>query len=169
MGRRCFRGPAVRCVQAWPIETGKTVVMVYGGRKKERVCVKAAEFWSGAPSVHDRAEVCDALPRARALVAARKYGAAHDFVRDNMYGDYSEAYMPLAELTIALRTCGGKKSYTRALSMDEAVIAVSDGSTVREAFVSHPDDVAVYSVRAEKPFSLSIKGRSTVRHTVETP
>ena len=168
MSRLFFRSPAVRWQQALPIGNGKTAVMVYGGRKKERLCFNDAEFWSGAPSVHDRAEVCDALPRARALVAARKYGAAHDFVRDNMYGDYSEAYMPLAELTIALRTCGGKKSYTRALSMDEAVIAVSDGSTVREAFVSHPDDVAVYSVRAEKPFSLAIKGRSKVRHKVET-
>ena len=55
MSRLFFRSPAVRWQQALPIGNGKTAVMVYGGRKKERLCFNDAEFWSGAPSVHDRA------------------------------------------------------------------------------------------------------------------
>ena len=89
MSRLFFRSSAVRGQQALPIGNGKTAVMVYGGRKKERRFFHDAEFWSGAPSRHDRAEVCEALPPARALVAPRKDGAPPDFVRDNMYGDYS--------------------------------------------------------------------------------
>lgn len=166
MSKLFFRSPAVRWQEALPIGNGKTAVMVYGGRKKERLCFNDAEFWSGAPSVHDRAEVCDALPRARALVASGKYGAAHAFVRDNMYGDYSEAYMPLADLIVRVDSAGCRGPYGRFLSLDEAVVKVSAGDTVREAFVSHPDDVAVYSVRAEKQFSLRITGGAKVRHRV---
>lgn len=167
MSRLRYSAPAKFWHEALPIGNGRIAVMVYGGKNKERLAFNDATLWSGYPKNHDRKESYDNLSRARELVFNGKYPEATEFVQNNLYGNYSEAYMPLGELTISVsgNTSG---EYYRELSLDDALMTVCSGSIRRSSFVSYPDNVAVSRIESDSPFSIKIKARTRLKGTSYT-
>lgn len=159
-----YSRPARMWHEALPLGNGKIAVMVYGGKRKEKLCFNDATFWSGYPRNHDRKEAFENLQKARDLIFQGKNSLASQFVKDNLYGNYSQAYMPLADLNIKFKGAGRLKKYERCLDLDEALLSVQSGHLKRSCFVSYPDNVAVYRVESTRRFGLVIGGNSKVKH-----
>lgn len=148
MSKMTFSHPAKKWHEALPIGDGKTAVMVYGKRGGERLDFNDATLWSGYPKDHDNAAAKDALPRAREAAFAGKYLLANGIVRGEMYGDYTEAYMPLASVKMSISGDRSQK-YRRTLDLDNGEIFVEDGGVRRVAYVAAKDGVAVYSIKGK--------------------
>ena len=148
MSKMTFSYPAKRWKEALPIGDGKTAVMVYGKRGGERLDFNDATLWSGYPKDHDNAAAKDALPRAREAAFAGKYTQANAIVRGEMFGDYTEAYMPLASVKMSISGDGAQK-YRRILDLDKGEVVVEDGGVRRTAYAAAKSGVAVYSIKGK--------------------
>lgn len=167
MNSLVYYKPARFWHEALPLGNGKTAVMVYGGKSSEKLCFNDATFWSGYPQNHDRKEAFDNLEKARGLIFAGKNSQASRFVRENLYGDYSQAYMPLADLNIRFTDIENRGAYKQSLDLDKAVFVAQDDSLKRTCFVSYPHKTAVYRAESDKKFGMTIKGNSKVRYRTE--
>ena len=148
MSKMTFSHPAKKWHEALPIGDGRTAVMVYGKRGGEKLDFNDATLWSGYPKDHDNAAAKDALPRAREAAFAGKYAQANAIVQGEMFGDYTEAYMPLASVKMSISGDRSQK-YRRTLDLDNGEIFVEDGGVRRVAYVSAKDGVAVYSIKGK--------------------
>lgn len=162
-----FDKPAKRWKEALPIGNGKTAVMVFGGKRRERLDFNDAELWSGYPHNYDDPAAAKALSEARALCFEGDYAAAHKVVVAKMDGDYTEAFMPLGSLYISFKGLRRGK-YSRSLDLTRAVAEIAAGEVLREAFVSHPDGVAAYSVKSPTPFSAVAEAKTPLKGRAET-
>ena len=148
MSKMTFSSPAKRWKEALPIGDGKTAVMVYGKRGGERLDFNDATLWSGYPKDHDNAAAKDALPRAREAAFAGKYTQVNAIVRGEMFGDYTEAFMPLASVKMTISGDGSQK-YRRTLDLDSGEAVVEDGGVRRTVYVAAKAGVAVYSIKGK--------------------
>ena len=158
--------PAKFWHEALPLGNGKTAVMVYGGKSSERLCFNDATFWSGYPQNHDRKETFENLQKARELIFQGKNSLASQFVKDNLYGNYSQAYMPLADLKIKFTSVKDSKNYKHSLDLETALFQAESGQLKRTCFVCCPDNVAVYRAESKERFGLVISASSKVKHSV---
>ncbi len=152
--------------EALPLGNGKTAVMVYGGKSSERLCFNDATFWSGYPQNHDRKEAFENLQKARELIFQGKYSLASHLITDILYGYYSQAYMPLADLKIKFTGVKDRKKYKHSLDLNTALFQAESGSLKRTCFVSYPDNIAVYRAESKEKFGLVLSGDSKVKHSV---
>lgn len=165
MKRMVFRKPAANWHESLPAGNGKTAFTASGGRRVEKLWFNDAELWSGYPRDHDNPQSPEALVKARKQLAEGLAAEAEATVSANMSGDYSEAYMPLATVKIAVRA-GLSSGYSRTLDFENGMLVTRDDKLKRKAFVSYPHDVAVYSAEGRSSFSLTVSGKSLMRHTV---
>ena len=165
MKRMVFRKPAANWYESLPHGNGKTAFTASGGRRVEKLWFNDAELWSGYPRDHDNPQSPEALVKARKQLAEGLAAEAEATVSANMSGDYSEAYMPLATVKIAVRA-GLSRGYSRTLDFENGMLVTRDDKLKRKAFVSYPHDVAVYSAEGRSSFSLTVSGKSLMRHTV---
>ena len=155
MSKICFSSPAGRWKEALPIGNGKTAAMVYGGKKCEKLDFNDATLWSGYPRIHDNPAAKEVLPKVRKLIEAGEFKRADELVQAKMDGDYSQAYMPLGTVCIKMRGASGG-DYKRTLDTEKGVLTVLSGNVTRTAFVSHPDGVAVYSIKSDFPIDIKL-------------
>lgn len=157
--------PARNWYESMPVGNGKTAYMLSGGQRCEKLWFNDSQLWSGYPKDHDDANAFAALLKARSLVAEGRFAQADAFVRSDLDGDYSDAFMPLATVKIDIRAkkCGG---YSRVLNLDKGIAEIKDDIVQRQAFVSYPHKVAVYSVRSKDTFSLEISAKSLLKYSV---
>ena len=130
MSKMTFSHPAKKWHEALPIGDGRTAVMVYGKRGGEKLDFNDATLWSGYPKDHDNAAAKGALSRAREAAFAGKYAQANAIVQGEMYGDYTEAYMPLASVKMSISGERMQK-YRRTLDLDNGEVVVEDRLVVR--------------------------------------
>lgn len=164
MSRLYFSAPAHSWYESLPAGNGKTAMVVTGGKSCEKLWFNDAELWSGYPKNHDRQSAKDALQKARELVFSGRTSEADEFVRKNLYGNYSEAFMPLGTVKIRFKA-GSNKRYSRTLNLENGIIETDCESILRKAFVSYPHKVAVYSVEGKSPFCAVISAKSILRYT----
>lgn len=165
MGNLNYYRPAKNWFQALPVGNGKTAVMVFGGSSKETLCFNDAELWSGYPKINDNPDRLPAFQNARKLIFDKNYSEAHKCVQNRCCGDYSEAYMPLGELSLKFSQVI-KGSYNMRLDLNNGLVEINAGSTRRKAFVSFPHNVAVYSIESDKKFSVAVNLKSKLKSAV---
>ena len=159
MSKIRFFSPARRWKEALPLGNGKTAVMAYGGVKRERLDFNDATLWSGYPLNHDFPVAKDALPKVRELIEKGEFVRAEDVVRTKMSGGYSQAYMPLGSVFIKISK-GSGSGYMRVLDTEKGIFRVRSGSVTRTAFVSFPDNVAVYSIESEEKTDIKLTAKT---------
>lgn len=159
--------PAHRWVDALPVGNGITGAMIYGGKRKEILAINDTSFWSGYPKDFDRSESAECLGKARELIFAGKYAEAEKYVSANLYGNYSEAYLPLGYVDIKFSNLSSR-GYKRELDLSNAIHTVYSDGVVREAFCSYPDKVLCYSIKAQSEFGAVITSHSKVKSTFYT-
>ena len=150
--------PAATWLDALPIGNGRVGAMVHGGVDREVLSLNHDTLWSGQPVSPPVTKDPALLAEMRKLVFAEDYHGA-DQLSHEMQGPFSQSYQPLAELTLDFGHTGGPEGYRRTLDLDSAIAKVkyrAGGATfTREAFVSHPHQMIVLRITADKPGALN--------------
>lgn len=153
--------------EALPLGNGYMGLMIYGSLKKERLCFNDGTLWSGYPKDYNSNESLENLERVRKLIFERKNAEADALCEEKLTGFYSEAFMPLGE--ISLKFSGiDKTDYSRSLDLSNAVHTVKSKGCTAEAFSSYPDKISAYRIKTKKPFSVKIKAKSKLKYQVDT-
>jgi alpha-L-fucosidase 2 len=181
---------ATHFTESTPLGNGRLGAMLFGDPWNEKVVLNESGMWSGSRQEADRPGAAAALPEIRRLLLAGKNAEAEALVDQHFtcagegsgrgraanlpYG----CYQVLGHLNIKIPrgdSDAAPADYRRALDLETASASleysVGPIRYRREAFVSAPDQVLVYSFSANKPgaisfeLSLSRPERSSVEHT----
>ena len=162
-----YNKPAKNWREALPLGNGLTGIMIYGSLKKERLCFNDGTLWSGYPKDYNSKVSLDNLENVRKLIFEGKNAEADALCEEKLTGFYSEAFMPLGE--ISLKFSGlDKTDYSRSLDLSTAVHTVKSKGCTAETFSSYPDKISVYKIKTDKPFSVKIKAKSKLKYEVGT-
>lgn len=162
-----FDSPARKWREALPLGNGFTGVMIYGSLKKERLCFNDGTLWSGYPKDYNSSESAANLEKVRELIFEGKNSEADALCEKKLTGFYSEAFMPLGEVTLDYKGIEDN-GYLRKLDLSSAVHTVTSTGCTAEAFASNPDKAVLYRIKTKKPFSAAIGTKSRLRSKVCT-
>ncbi|MEE5992255.1 MAG: glycoside hydrolase family 95 protein [Oscillospiraceae bacterium] len=155
---------------ALPIGNGRIGGMVFGGAAKELIKLNEDSIYSGGLRNRINPRAYEGMQEIRQLLLEEKIEEAEKIAFQKMQGvtPNSRHYMPLADLTIYFGFIGKAREYRRSLDLRDAVARTEfhdDAGThfLRESFVSHPAQMMVISITADKKgmldFSASLDGR----------
>jgi alpha-L-fucosidase 2 len=161
--------PASKWVEALPIGNGRMGAMVFGGAEREQLQLNEDTLYSGEPPADLRTiDIRKSLDQVVGLIRANKNVEADSFVMKNWLGRNQQCYQPLGDLFLDFGAKGEVKDYRRWLDLSTATAGVSfsrDGvGFTREVFASHPDQVIVIRLRADRPGALAFKAAFTSVH-----
>jgi len=151
--------PASTWTEALPVGNGRLGAMVFGDARDELLQLNEATLWSGGPVGQDvNPDAFAQLAPARAALAAGDSAGAAKILR-KMQGPYTEGYLPLADLRIHQETPAAT-DYYRDLDIRNGVATTTfsaDGVRYkREVFASHPGQLIVVRLSADRPRQLSL-------------
>ena len=156
-----FKRPATQWVEAFPLGNGRLGAMVYGGIEEELLQLNEETLWSGRPvDLNPNPEAVNYLKDVRAALFAGDWKKAQDLCH-RMQGDYTQSYLPMADVKIAFDYAGQNdvSGYTRQLDLSEAICTTSfeiDGVRyTREIFTSAPAQIIVMRISADKKGKIS--------------
>ncbi|HEU0067529.1 MAG TPA: glycoside hydrolase family 95 protein [Sphingomonas sp.] len=158
-----FDRPSDTWIEALPVGNGRLGAMTRGGVRRDIVSLNEDTLWSGHPGPSGNPKARALLDTVRAAVFAGDYHRADRICRD-MQGPYSASYLPLGDLLIDMGHGDDATDYRRTLDLDQAIATVeyvqSGVRYRRETFASHPDQVVVVRLSADRPFACTL-GLST--------
>lgn len=155
-----YKQPAKEWVEALPLGNGRLGAMVFGGIKEELIQLNEETLWSGRPvDLNPNPEAAKYLPQVREALLGGDWRKATELCH-KMQGDYTQSYLPLADLKIKQDIDGrGVKEYSRELNISDAISRTSfteSGITYeRETFISAPDQLIVVRLSSSKRGMLS--------------
>ncbi|MDP9078926.1 MAG: glycoside hydrolase family 95 protein [Bacteroidota bacterium] len=164
--RLWYKIPAATWTEALPIGNGRLGAMVFGRVDDELIQLNEATLWSGGPlKPNVNPEAFQYLSKVRAAVFKGDYRAA-DTLEKKMQGDYSESFLPMADLHISqLYKVKAPTAYSRELDISKAIAETKYSSSgikyERRVFVSAPDQVIVVRITSDKPKQLNFKINTT--------
>ena len=158
-----YQQEALSWTEALPLGNGRLGAMVYGGAKRERICLNEDTLWSGGPGYYSNPDGAQSYKKAREMAARGDYSAAQKEIEARFEGLWSQAYMPLGEITLDCFHDGPVDRYRRELDMSRGVHRVEyqagRARFVREAFVSFPDQVLCLRLTCDQPGGLTFAAR----------
>jgi alpha-L-fucosidase 2 len=155
-----YNAPATAWSQALPLGNGRIGAMVFGRVSDELIQLNEATLWSGGPvGKNVNPESPAYLPKVREALFNENYHLADSLLR-KMQGVYSQSFLPLGD--IHLRQQVDEKNisnYARDLDLSSSqsnTRFTSNGvEYTRELFISAPDQVIVYHLKASKKGQLN--------------
>jgi alpha-L-fucosidase 2 len=161
--------PARQWVEALPIGNGRMGAMVFGGAEREQLQLNEDTLYSGEPPPDLRTiDIRPSLDKVVALIRAGKNAEADAFIMKNWLGRNQQCYQPLGDLFLELAGTGPVGGYRRWLDLQTGTAGVSfeRGGVhfTREIFASHPDQVIVVRLRADRPGALAFTARLASVH-----
>ncbi|MGB3801957.1 MAG: glycoside hydrolase family 95 protein, partial [Lewinella sp.] len=150
--------PAEYFEESLVLGNGRMGATVFGGVETDTIFLNDLTLWSGEPvdTSVDR-DAHEVLPAIREALARDDYEAA-DSLNVGLQGPYSESYAPLGTMRLRFDGQANATSYYRELDIANATARVryrAGGTTFeREYFVSHPDQVVVIRLTADRPGAL---------------
>ena len=168
--------PAGQWVEALPVGNGRLGAMVFGAVDQERLQLNEGTLWAGGPYDPSSPEALQALPEARRLIFAGKFGEAHGLIGGKMMARPLKQmpYEPLGDLKLEFPRIGDVTGYRRELDLDTAIArmtyTVAGVKFVREVFSSPVDQVIVVRLTADKPGQINFSAAMSTpqKATVET-
>ncbi|WP_353829193.1 glycosyl hydrolase family 95 catalytic domain-containing protein [Agromyces sp. SYSU T0242] len=153
MSKLTFSRPAANWLESLPLGNGELGVMVDGGFPLGRFWLNHETGWSGSPSSEGSARPAElrahqALEHARRALAEGDPVGAESSLRA-MQSRYSQAFMPMAELTIAHGPCAADGEYARTLDLATGVHEVQLDDRLERAVVSAPHRVLAIDASAD--------------------
>lgn len=153
-----YQQPASKWTEALPLGNGRLGAMHFGGVESDRFQLNEDTLWSGPPQQIKRESNQQTLQEVRELIEKQDYTKAINETK-NMFGPYTEAYVPLGDLTITYLHGNIAHNYRRELDISKALSHVTYhiGQTEyqREAFISHPHDVLAIKLTSSDKEKLS--------------
>ena len=137
--------------QTLPIGNGRMGGTVFGGDRRDRINLNEVSLWTGGPNLGGNG-------------SGYSYGPTTG-------KDGFGSYQPFGNFWAEFELPGKTEDYSRSLNLEDGIARVqflSGGVRhSREAFVSHPDNVMVYTAKADKPGALTVKLGLTPYHNTE--
>ena len=161
MYRLWYRQPAAKWVEALPVGNGRLGAMVFGGTQAERIQLNEDSVWAGEKDLNrDRVGAHQHLAEARRLIFEGQYVAGQALMQREFMGPrLVRGHQTLGDLHLDFGKGGEASEYRRELDLDTGIAATQykqGGATVtREVFASHPDQVLVVRIAADKPGRVS--------------
>jgi alpha-L-fucosidase 2 len=155
--------PSQKWTDALPLGNGRLGAMVFGGIDRERIPLNEDTLYSGEPPADLRTiDIRKDFDHVTGLLRDGKNSEADIYISKNWLGRNQQCYQPLGDLMLDFTgTIGGVSNYRRWLDLATATAGVSysrGGVTfTREMFISHPDQVVVVRLRADKAGALAFK------------
>lgn len=153
--------------EALPIGNGFTGVMVYGSSKREMLCFNDGTLWSGYPKDYNCADSLENLENVRKLIFEGRNSEADALCEDKLKGFYSETFLPLGDILFDFSKTD-RNINSRSLDLSTGIHTVKSKGFKSEVFSSNPDKVTVYKIKSEKRFSVKIKTKCKLHHSVST-
>ncbi|MCR2823473.1 glycoside hydrolase family 95 protein [Lederbergia panacisoli] len=161
-----YKKSAKTWTEAMPLGNGKIGAMHFGGVEVDQFQLNEDTLWSGPPKKDKRYDDRDSLKKVRKFIDEEKYEEAINETK-NMFGPYTQAYMPLGNLNIHYLHGDAAQKYERNLNIEEAISTVKyivgKAEYTREAFISHPHQVLVIQLAS------SIENGLNVNITLDSP
>lgn len=160
-----YQAPAYEWTEALPLGNGRLGAMVFGGADHERIALNEDTLWSGYPKDTNNPSAAQYLPHARTLARQKRFGELERWIEEHMQGDYTESFLPLGDLHLDFPGIDSAniRSYRRCLFLDTAIAQTEftcGGIAYRRTvFVSHPAQVMVIRLTADRPNSISVRVR----------
>ena len=157
-----YRQPASQWDHAMPLGNGRLGAMVFGSVNRERIQLNEHSLWLGGPRERDNPEALAHLEEVRKLLFAGSPGEAYRLADKYLMGRPQRllSYQTLADLRLTFDHEETISEYRRELDLDTATARVSyragDVRIRREVFASHPDQVIVVHITADRPKALNV-------------
>jgi alpha-L-fucosidase 2 len=143
-----------------PLGNGRLGAMHFGGVKEDRFDLNEDTLWSGMPEYQFPDDGPETIRQARELIAAGKPVEADRLIEQKLLTYDSQTYMLAGSLVLRFADNAEATQYYRELDLKRAVSTVcytqDDVSFVREAFVSHPQQVMAVRLTASQPSRCSV-------------
>lgn len=156
-----YKQSAATWNEALPLGNGRIGAMIFGDARHERIDLNEDSLWTGKPTYHANPGGKDAFLRARKLILEHRYAEAQEITDNEFVGPFCEAYMPLGQMRLDLEFQGQVENFTRSLDISTGIHTVEfDCGGVhytRESFITHPGEVMVTRLTADKPASISLE------------
>ena len=153
-----YKKPANAWTEALPLGNGRIGAMHFGGVEVDRFQLNEDTLWSGPPEKIGNRNNENSLHKVRKLINESKYEEATEETK-NMFGPYSQSYIPLGNLYIQNFHGDITQIYERSLDIEKAVsfvkYTVGKVQYKREAFISHPHQVLVIHQTSSSPKHLN--------------
>jgi alpha-L-fucosidase 2 len=153
--------PAQSWNEALPVGNGRLGAMVFGGVPRERIQFNEESLWTGGPHDYSHPGASEYLGKIRELLFAGKPREAEALAMERFMSVPlgQMAYQPFGDLTIDLPGHERFTDYVRSLDIGRAVSGVTykvNGTAfTREVFASHPDQVIVVRLTADRRKALA--------------
>ncbi|MBS4197403.1 glycoside hydrolase family 95 protein [Lederbergia citri] len=161
-----YKKSAKTWTEAMPLGNGRIGAMHFGGVEVDQFQLNEDTLWSGPPAKDKQFDDRESLKRVRKLIDEEKLEEAISETK-NMFGPYSQSYMPLGNIKIQYLHGDIAQEYERTLNIEEAISSVKyivgGVEYRREAFISHPHQVLVIRLAG------SIKNSLNVHITLDSP
>lgn len=156
-----YTKPAEKWEDALPVGNGRLGAMVYGRVEEETIQLNEETYWSGGPYSSVVKGGHTRLKEIQQMVRDEKFLKAH-----NLFGRYlmgypveQMKYQSLGNLVLRFDGTGPAEAYRRWLDLKNGIAgtALTRNGTrfVREIFSSHPDQVILIRLTADRPGSIS--------------
>ena len=157
-----YRQPAVQWDHAMPLGNGRLGAMVFGSVNRERIQLNEQSLWLGGPRERDNPDALKHLAEVRRLLFAGAPVEAYRLADKHLMGRPQRllSYQTLADLRLTFDHEEPISEYRRELNLDTAIARVSyragDVRIQREVFASHPNQLIVVRITADRPKALSV-------------
>ncbi|MGN0242778.1 MAG: glycosyl hydrolase family 95 catalytic domain-containing protein [Lachnospiraceae bacterium] len=143
--------------EALPIGNGRLGAMIFGRVDSTRIQVNEDSVWYGGYQDRNNKEALSYLPEIRKMLLDHRIKEAERLMTYAFSGtpQSEKPYQPLGDVDLRFSHPSGKVChYRRSLSLEEAIARIAyqigDIHYEREIFASHPDEVMVARIRADK-------------------
>ncbi len=157
-----FKNPAQGWHESLILGNGRIGAAVYGGTAREKIALNEDTLWSGYPAQTQKEMPKDYLKQIRELAEAGDYVSAME-VTEKALGESEDTqlYMPFGNLFLEMEGPEEITEYHRELDLETAEMSVryrNFGHLVeRRCLISEPDQIMVYQIKSERPFTLYIR------------
>jgi alpha-L-fucosidase 2 len=165
-----YSEPARTWVEALPIGNGRLGAVQFGGLREERLQFNEDTLWTGRPHEYHHPGAVQSLPAIRRLLSEGKQRQAEQLAMKEFMSVPlgQKAYQPFGDLRLEFPGHEAATEYRRELDLDAAAATVryrlGNVTYQRTAFISHPDQVLVLRIGADRGGRVSFTVRLDSPH-----
>jgi alpha-L-fucosidase 2 len=159
-------------VEALPVGNGRLGAMVFGGPVTERVQFNEETVWNGEPREYHRPGAVRHLDEVRAALFAGEQDRADALASVHLMGapKRQQSYQAFGDLHLEFPGIDSATvtEYRRQLDLDSGLVRTrfrsGEVTHTRDVFASHPDQVIVMRISADRPGNVNFSVRPTSAH-----
>ena len=150
-----YTEPGTGWLESMPLGNGRIGAMALGGVASERIILNEATLYSGeSPILETLPDITRHIDILTRMIRNGEYAEADDYSTKYVTGPAVPCYQPLGDIVLNFSGKEEYTDYTRELDLTNAIATVKykSGGTnfTREMFVSHPDNVLIIRLNADK-------------------